>query len=104
MTADEETVPVAFMGTGTHEGWLRRLPPTGKRVTVIGMWAHRFEDGQIVEGWVAWNEAGVRRQLGVTFPRALVTLPALAGRRLLRAVRKRRSRPIRWAPSDTSEL
>ena len=88
--AEGDRVTVGFTATGTHEGPFRGLPATGRRVRFSGTWTHRFEDGRIVEGWTAWDDAEIARQLGVDFPRALVTLPTLYGKRLVEMLRARR--------------
>jgi steroid delta-isomerase-like uncharacterized protein len=87
--AEDDTVTVGFTATGTHERPFRGVPATGRRVRFSGTWTHRFEDGRIVEGWTAWDDAEIARQLGVDFPRVLVTLPMLYGRRLVAAIRSR---------------
>ena len=87
--AEGDMVTVGFTATGTHEGPFRGLPATGRRVHFSGTWTHRFEDGRIAEGWAAWDDAEIARQLGVDFPRVLLTLPMLYGERLVAAVRAR---------------
>ncbi len=51
--------------TGTHRGPFWRVPGTGRRVTVTGMSLDRIEDGRIVAWFDAWDELGLRRQLGM---------------------------------------
>ena len=87
--AEGDMVTVGFTATGTHERPFRGLPATGRRVQFSGTWTHRFEDGKIAEGWAAWNDAEIARQLGADFPRVLLTLPMLYGKRLAAAIRSR---------------
>lgn len=50
---------------GTHSGSYLAIPPTGRRVTAMGITISRFEDGLIVEDWASWNEVSVLHSLGV---------------------------------------
>ncbi|UCD64569.1 MAG: ester cyclase [Candidatus Zixiibacteriota bacterium] len=52
--------------TGTNDGPLRDLPPTGKPIRVTGLTMARIADGKIVEEWITWNMLEVNRQLGYT--------------------------------------
>lgn len=53
--------------TGTHDGPLRDLPPTGKKVSVVGLALTRMADGKVAEEWVMFDIANLYRQLGYTF-------------------------------------
>ncbi len=53
--------------TGTHDGPLRDLPPTGKEVSIVGLALTRMADGKVIEEWVMFDIAGLYRQLGYTF-------------------------------------
>ena len=50
---------------GTHRGELMGIPATGKRVSVSGITIDRFENGQSVEHWEIFDQAGLMQQLGV---------------------------------------
>ena len=39
------------------------MPPTNKRVKMIGITIFRIEDGQIAELWDVWDQAGMMAQL-----------------------------------------
>ena len=54
--------------TGTHEGELMGIPPTGKPVVTTGIDIFRLADGKIVEEWVNWNTLSMLQQLGVIPP------------------------------------
>jgi steroid delta-isomerase-like uncharacterized protein len=60
-----DTVVTRWTGTGTHQGDLLGIPPTGKAVKVMGIWIHRLADGKIVESWNVWDTLGMLQQLGV---------------------------------------
>jgi steroid delta-isomerase-like uncharacterized protein len=58
--------------TGTHDGDLMGIPPTGKSATTYGCGATEFgDDGLIHRGGNYWNAAALMQQLGV--------MPAAAG-------------------------
>ncbi|HUR32385.1 MAG TPA: ester cyclase [Vicinamibacterales bacterium] len=59
-------VAVRWSAVATHTGDLLGMAPTGKSVSIIGMTIFRVEDGQIVELWDVWDEAGLLRQLEST--------------------------------------
>ena len=74
--------------SGTHRGDLMGLPPSGKRVTFVGVGVTRTSDGMFVETWEHYDALGLMQQLGV------VPLPGprLLARMLIRQAKKLRSR------------
>lgn len=60
-----DTCIVHWRMTGTHQGRLMSLEPTGKRCTVEGMSVLKFRGGKCVEDWTQWDALGLFRQLGV---------------------------------------
>jgi steroid delta-isomerase-like uncharacterized protein len=54
--------------TGTHQGFFRGLPPTGKRVRISGFDLFRLENDKIAEQWSIFDSAGMMNQLGVLPP------------------------------------
>ncbi len=60
-----DKVTVRWHMRGTQDGELFGIPPTGKKVDIQGISLLRFEDGKIVEDWVAEDTIGLMRQLGV---------------------------------------
>ncbi len=68
MSADEDTVCLAYTLTGTHKGLFQGIEPTGKQISVRGLQIGRFENAQIVERWGSTDELGIMRQLGVLQP------------------------------------
>ena len=50
---------------GTHLGELPGIPPTGRRVTVMGQEIWRVAEGRIVEHWGRFEELDLLQQLGV---------------------------------------
>jgi len=68
MIAEGDKVVTRWTGRGTHKAVLQGnppIPPTGKQVTVRGVWVHRIASGKIVESWNVWDTLGMLQQLGV---------------------------------------
>jgi predicted ester cyclase len=60
-----DLIVTRWTGSGTHTGDLMGIRPTGKKVSVDGIWIHRLDGGQIVESWNCWDTLGMLQQLGV---------------------------------------
>jgi steroid delta-isomerase-like uncharacterized protein len=63
LVADGDRVAVATTLTGTHEGELMGMAPTGRSVSVTGIDIVRIEDGRIVEHRGLTDIVGLMRQL-----------------------------------------
>lgn len=63
--AEGNQLVIRWSAHGTHEGELMGIPPTGKQVSVGGIAIDRFENGQSVEHWEVFDQAGLMQQLGV---------------------------------------
>jgi steroid delta-isomerase-like uncharacterized protein len=63
MVAEGDKVVVRWTATGTHQGELMGIPPSGKQVTWTGHTIYRIADGKIVEMWWAWDTMGMMQQL-----------------------------------------
>ena len=63
MVAEGDRVAVATTFTGTHEGELMGVAPTGRRVSVTGIGIVRVADGKIVEHRGLTDILGLMRQL-----------------------------------------
>ena len=59
-----DTVVVRWTGSGTHNGPLGSMAPTGKRVEVPGICMFRISGGKIAESWNYWDTYGMMAQLG----------------------------------------
>ncbi len=66
--AEGDKVATRWSFTGTHQGELMGLAPTGKRVTASGMVMDRIVEGKIVEEWEEWDALGMMQQMGATPP------------------------------------
>ncbi len=65
ITADDDTVAMAYTITGTHQGDFQGIKPTGKAIKARGVQIARFENGKMVERWGSSDELGILKQLGV---------------------------------------
>ena len=63
--AEGDRVATRWAATGTHQGELAGIPPTGKQVKVSAMSITRFEGGKIAEEWELADQMGLMQQLGV---------------------------------------
>ncbi len=64
MIAEGDRVAVRSIMTGTHQGELMGIPPTGKNVTVPLMIMYRISEEKIVEFWINADTLGLLQQLG----------------------------------------
>ena len=62
--AEGDKVVTRWIGSGTHQGEMMGIAPTGNQVRVDGMTISRIEDGKIVEEWDIYDALGMMQQLG----------------------------------------
>jgi predicted ester cyclase len=62
---DGDEVWIHSRMTGTHQGELMGIEPTGKKVDVMMFDRIRMRDGKAVEHWGASDDLGMMTQLGV---------------------------------------
>ena len=62
--AEGDRVATRWVASGTHEGDLMGINPTGNRVTVVGTTIERVADGQIAETWDNYDALGMMQQIG----------------------------------------
>ncbi len=63
--AEEDMMVMRYTASGTHQGELQGIPPTGRRVTVAGFVMSRTAEGKMVESWELYDALGMMRQLGL---------------------------------------
>jgi steroid delta-isomerase-like uncharacterized protein len=63
MFASEDLVAHRWRFTGTHQGELMDIAPTGRRVEVTGIEINRLDRGKIADSWTISDAEGLRRQL-----------------------------------------
>jgi predicted ester cyclase len=63
--ADGDVVVERFTASGTHEGEIFGIEPSGTTCSLAGINMFRVADGRIVERWGRVDELGMLRQLGV---------------------------------------
>jgi steroid delta-isomerase-like uncharacterized protein len=63
--AEDDRVVTRWRARGTHRGELGGMAPTGREFAMDGITIERIVGGKIVEVWVARDELGLLRQLGV---------------------------------------
>jgi len=61
---DDDRVAVRWTMTGTHQGPMFGLEPTGREVRLPGLEIDRFEEGRLVETWTRSDMLGLAEQLG----------------------------------------
>jgi steroid delta-isomerase-like uncharacterized protein len=65
LVGEGDIVAERFTASGTHQGELMGVPPTGNTVSLKGINIFRVRDGQVVEWWSRLDEMGLFRQLGL---------------------------------------
>lgn len=64
LVAEDDVVVGVFTFTGTQDGELFGLPPTGKKISARQIAVYRIADGQVVEEWEVSDQLGLMQQLG----------------------------------------
>ena len=62
--AEGDCVVTRWSGTGTHDGELMGMPPTGKSVEIAGITIDRIADDKIAESWTCFDTLGMMQQVG----------------------------------------
>ena len=68
LIAEDDRVGMLWRFTGTHQGNLFGIPPTGRRVDIHEIGIFRLADERITEGWFMADELGLLKQLGTQLP------------------------------------
>jgi steroid delta-isomerase-like uncharacterized protein len=62
--AQGDLVATRWTATGTHDGDLMGIAPTGNRVTQPGMDISRLSEGKVAETWEGYNSMVMLQQIG----------------------------------------
>ena len=66
VVAEADLLAARVTYTGTHEGTMRGVPPTGRVLTWSAMTFRRFdEEGRVVERWIIGDDLALLHQLGL---------------------------------------
>jgi predicted ester cyclase len=65
LVGEGDIVVERFTASGTHQGELMGVAPTGNTVSLKGINIFRVRDGRVVEWWSRLDELGLFRQLGL---------------------------------------
>lgn len=77
LVAEGNLVMLEATITGTHEGELQGLPPTGREIQFKTMEKYRLSGGKLERHIVYMNEKEMQQELGLTFPAILGQAPKL---------------------------
>lgn len=64
VVAAGDKIALRWTMTGTHDGPMFEIEPTGRRVELSAIEINRFEDGKLVETWTQSDMLGLMEQLG----------------------------------------
>ncbi len=56
------------VGMGTQLGRMGPFPATGRRMSIVIIGMHRFENGKVAETWTSWDNVAALAQLGLMPP------------------------------------
>lgn len=65
LIAEGDIVVERFTASGTQQGEVMGVPPTGRAMSLPGINIFRLRDGRIVERWGRLDDLGMLRQLGL---------------------------------------
>ena len=62
--AEGDKVVTRWRGSGTHQGDLFGIAPSGKGASFVGITINRIEGGKVAEEWQIFDALGMMQQLG----------------------------------------
>ena len=65
LVAEGDLVVYVGRATGTHDGTFFDVPPSGHKVSVLGINEFHLVNGQIVERWGVFDVMGMMQQIGL---------------------------------------
>lgn len=64
MVAEGDRVATLFKASGTHTGTFMGVPPSGRRIEILGITIERISGGKRREGWGVPDMLGLMQQIG----------------------------------------
>lgn len=68
LVAEGPYVACITRGTGTQQGPMGDVPPSGRQIEIMNFIFHRIEDGKIAETWIGWDNLAAMQQLELIPP------------------------------------
>jgi len=65
LTADDDSVAIAYRAQGTHQGPFEGVEPTGRRIDIRGVQVTRFANGRMAERWGSSDQLTLLSQIKV---------------------------------------
>jgi len=65
LVAEGDTVVARMRFSGSHEGDMHGVEPTGEEINIRVISMYRIEDGELAEAWFVEDDADTLRQLGL---------------------------------------
>ena len=62
--AEGDRVVTRWTSSGTHQGELMGVAPTGNQVRITGITINRVSGGKIVESWTNYDALGMMQEIG----------------------------------------
>lgn len=62
--AEGDRIAYKTTSTATQTGQMGPFPPLGRKVKLVSLISHRFENNKIVETWISWDNVSFLTQLG----------------------------------------
>jgi len=70
LLAEGDEVVTRMTFTGTHKGEFMGIAPSGKKISITGIFIDKLKDGKIVEAWAEFDNLEILRQIGAEFPKS----------------------------------
>lgn len=64
LIAQDDRVVARWTSRGTHQGEFAGIPPSGRRIEVMGISIFLVQNGQVQEEWEGFDTMGLMQQLG----------------------------------------
>lgn len=65
LIAEDDKVAARWLFRGTHQGYLKDIPPTGNLIICPGMTIAHIVEGKMTQYWTSWDTLMLMSQLGL---------------------------------------